>query len=115
MADFLYLFWNKDGKSPMDNASPEEIQKLMQKWMAWVEPVKKAGHLKDGGAPLEMTGKVVHGKKSVTDGPYAETKDVIGGYIVVSAKDINEAVELSRGCPILERDGMIEVRPVRPM
>ena len=116
MADFMYLFWNKDGKSRMDKASPEEIQRIMQKWMAWMEPLKKAGHLKDGGAPLESTGKVVHGgKKTVTDGPYAEAKDVVGGYIIVSAKDLNEATELSKGCPVLEGDGLVEVRPVRPM
>ena len=116
MADFMYLFWNKGGKNPMEAASPEEIQKMMQKWMTWMETLKKAGHLKDGGAPLEMTGKVVHGgKKIVTDGPYAEAKDVVGGYIIVSAKDLNEAAELSKGSPILEGDGMVEVRAVRPM
>jgi len=48
----------------------------------------------------------------VTDGPYAESKDVIGGYTLIEAKDLAEAVELSKGCPILERDGAVEVRPV---
>ena len=116
MADFMYLFWNKDGKSKMEKASPEEIQLIMNKWMGWMDALKKSGNLKDGGAPLEMTGQVVHGgKKSVTDGPYAEAKDVVGGYIIVSAKNIQEAVELSKGCPILEGDGMVEVRPVLKM
>jgi hypothetical protein len=117
MADFLYLFWNKGGKSPMENASPEQIQQIMQKWMGWSGALKNAGHLKDGGAPLEMTGKTVHGvKRSMTDGPYPETKDAIGGYIIVSAKDLNEAVDLTKGCPLLERDGgSVEVRPIRPM
>lgn len=116
MADFMYLFWNKGGNSRMDTASPEEMQKMMQKWMGWMETLKKNGHLKDGGAPLETAGKVVHaGKKNVTDGPYAEAKDTIGGYIIVSAKSLDEATELSKGCPILEGDGMVEVRPVRAM
>jgi hypothetical protein len=116
MADFLYLFWNKDGKMPIDHVSPEEMQKMMQKWMGWMETLKKSGHLKDGGAPLEMTGKTVQGpRKSVVDGPYPEAKDAIGGFIIVTAKDIDEAAELSKGCPILESEGMVEVRPVREM
>lgn len=116
MADFLYLFWNKGARSPMDTASPEQIQKMMQKWMGWMDTLKSSGHLKSTGAPLEMTGKVVHGgKKNVTDGPYAEAKDAVGGFIIVSAKTLEEATELSKGCPILEGDGMVEVRPIRPM
>lgn len=116
MADFLYLFWNKGGVSRMDTASPEEIQKMMQKWMAWSESLKKGGHLKEGGVPLQSAGKVVHGgKKNVTDGPYAEAKDVVGGFLMVSAKNLEEATELSKGCPVLEGDGMVEVRPIRAL
>ena len=55
-----------------------------------------------------MNGK----RKAVTDGPFAEAKDVVGGYTVILAKDLNEAAELSKGCPILEFDGQVEVRPV---
>ncbi len=100
----------------MDTASSKEIQQMMTKWMSWIEKLEKSGHLKDGGAPLESKGKVVHGgKKNVTDGPYAEAKDVMGGYIIVSAKNLTEAVKLSKDCPILAGDGMVEVRPVRRM
>jgi hypothetical protein len=71
------------------------------------------GHLKNPGNPLEPTGKVVKGnQKTVTDGPYAETKDIVGGYIVVEARDIGHAVEISKGCPIFEAGGSVEVRPV---
>jgi len=63
---------------------------------------------------LERTGKVVKGnQKSVHDGPYAEAKDVVGGYTLIEAKDLAQAVELSKGCPILEVGGSVEVRPIR--
>jgi hypothetical protein len=84
----------------------------MQKWVAWFKDLGAKGHLKDPGHPLEHTGKVVSGKqKVVNDGPFAEAKDVVGGYIVVEASDLNQAVELSRGCPILDVGGSVEVRP----
>jgi hypothetical protein len=88
------------------------MQKTMEKWMIWFKELGAKGHLKDPGHPLENSGKVVRGKqKAVNDGPYAEAKDVVGGYIVVEAADIHEAVELSKGCPILDIGGSVEVRP----
>ena len=89
------------------------MQQVMQKWMAWFKELAEKGHVKDRGQPLEGAGKVVDGKrKTVTDGPFAEAKDVVGGYSLILAKDLNEAADLSKGCPILERDGAVEVRPV---
>jgi hypothetical protein len=88
----------------------------MQKWVAWMEELGKNGHLKDRGQPLEDTGKVVRGKqKTVTDGPYTESKDLVGGYTLVEAKDLAQAAELSKGCPIFDTDGLVEVRPVMEM
>jgi len=86
---------------------------MMQKWMAWLKELAGKGHIKDQGQPLERTGKLVRGKqKTVTDGPFAEAKDVVGGYTLIEARDLQQAVELSKGCPILEVDGEVEVRPV---
>jgi hypothetical protein len=85
----------------------------MQRWMAWFKDLSQQGHVKDQGQPLERAGKVVKGKqKVVTDGPFAEAKDVVGGYTLIEARDLEQAVELSKGCPILEREGAVEVRPV---
>jgi hypothetical protein len=90
------------------------MQKTMQKWVAWFKELGASGHIKDPGHPLERTGKVVKGnQKSVHDGPYAEAKDVVGGYTLIEAKDLGQAVELSKGCPILEVGGSVEVRPIR--
>ena len=114
MANFLYLFWNKQGdwKPP----SPAEMERRTKAWMNWMEDLRKSGHAIKAGERLDGTGKVVRGKaKVVTDGPYAESKDAIGGYLVIEAKDLAEAVELSKGCPVLEGEGSVEVRPVVSM
>jgi hypothetical protein len=92
------------------------MQKYMEKWLVWFKELGAKGHLKDPGHPLEHTGKVVNGKqKIVTDGPYAEAKDVVGGYMLIEAKDLAHAVEISKGCPIFEAGGSVEVRPIEKM
>ena len=112
MSQFLYLY--RGGRN--GQRSPEDAQKTMQKWMSWLKGLGDSGHLKDQGQPLEPGGKVVKGKtKTITDGPFAEAKDLVGGFTLVEARDINEAVELSKGCPILEEDGAVEVRPIMIM
>ena len=111
MSEFLYLYRGGEG-----GRSPERMQEMMQKWMAWLKDLGQKGHIKDQGQPLERAGKVVNGKqKTVTDGPFAEAKDVIGGYTLVEARDLEQAVELSKGCPIFELDGGVEVRPIMKM
>ena len=111
MSEFLYLY-----RSDSRERSPEMAQQMMQKWMAWLKDLGQKGHIKDQGQPLERAGKLVKGKqKTVTDGPFAEAKDVIGGYTLIEARDLDQAVELSRGCPIFEVDGAVEVRPVMKM
>jgi hypothetical protein len=111
MSEFLYLY-----RGGEEGHSPERMQQTMQKWVAWLTDLTNKGHIKDQGQPLERSGKLVKGKqKSVTDGPFAEAKDVIGGYTLVQARDLEQAVELSKGCPIFEVDGAVEVRPIMKM
>ena len=87
MSAFTYLFRGRETA-----ASPEHMQQTMEKWVAWFKELGAHGHIKDPGHPLESTGKVVKGtQKIVNDGPYAEAKDVVGGYIVVEAKDLAHA------------------------
>lgn len=112
MSQFLYLYRGGRTTPP----SPDEAQRIMQKWMTWLKGLGESGNLKDQGQPLEPRGKVVKGKaKTITDAPFAEAKDLVGGFTVVEARDINEAAELSKGCPILEEDGTVEVRPIMIM
>jgi len=84
----------------------------MKKWTDWRDTLEKSGNIKQLGDRLDGTGKVVRGKaKAVTDGPYVEVKDFIQGYMLVSAKDVDHALELAKECPILESDGTVEIRP----
>lgn len=111
MSEFTYLF--RGGTAP---GSPELTQQRMQKWVAWMKVLGQKGYIKDPGNPLERTGKMIKGnQKTVTDGPYAETKDIVGGYMVIEAKDIDHAVEISKDCPIFEAGGSVEVRPIMKM
>ncbi|MGH9434025.1 MAG: YciI family protein [Terriglobia bacterium] len=108
MSEFLYLYRRREA-----GRSPEKMQETMQKWTAWLKELGEKGHIKDRGHPLERAGKLVTGKqKIVTDGPFPETKDFIGGYTVIEAKGLDHAVQISLGCPIFEVGGGVEVRPV---
>lgn len=108
MSDFVFLY--RGGEA---GRTPERAQEMVQKWMTWFKALADRGHLKDRGLPLERSGRLVKGRqKVVTDGPFAETKDVVGGFTLIEAGDLDQAVELSKGCPIFETDGAVEVRPV---
>jgi len=112
MKEFMFLLW---GGYPDPSLSPEQMQRHMQKWTAWVEQLAESGRLRSG-LPLERAGKLVSGpNKLVTDGPFPEAKEVVGGYFIISAHDINEAVEISKGCPIFADGGAVEVRPIMEM
>lgn len=111
MSEFAFLY--RGGEA---GRSPERMQQTMQKWMAWFKDLAEKGHIKDRGQPLEGGGKLVRGRqKTVTDGPFAEAKDVIGGFTLIEARDLGQAVELAKGCPIFEVEGAVEVRPVRKL
>ena len=112
MSAFMLIFRG----SPPHRDSPEQLQQHMQKWMTWFEGLTRDGVYKGQGAPLEAEGKVLRGtRKTLSDGPYAEAKDLVGGYAIIEARDLDAAVEVARGCPTYERDGAVEVRPVRPI
>ena len=112
MSEYLFLYRGPSA----DSASPEQMQQIMQKWLAWFKDLGEKGHIKNPGQPLQTAGKTVRGTgKSIHDGPFAEAKDVVNGYTLVEAKDLDQAAELAKGCPILDRDGSVEVRPIRKM
>lgn len=116
MTDFIYLFRSSKEARRAAMGTPELAQQSMQRWLGWVRELDAKGHLKSRGQPLETSGKTVRGKKKViTDGPFAEVKDLVAGFMVVQAADLAQAAELAKGCPILEGDGAVEVRPVMAM
>ena len=111
MAKFIYLF--RSNPSAYQSLSPEQMQQILKQWMDWRDALEKSGHMGQAGQRLEGKGKVVRGtKKAVTDGPYVEVKDFVQGYMLIEAKEMDQAVELAQGCPVLERDGTVEIRPL---
>jgi hypothetical protein len=93
--------------------SHEELQKLINQNKAWFERLTLQGKAKPGRA-LERTGAIVSGKNGrfVMDGPFAESKEAIGGYLVLDVETIEEAIAIAQGSPGLAYGGSIEVRPV---
>lgn len=97
----------------MSEASPDQMQANMGKWMSWIEKLSKEGKYV-AGEPLLPGGKLVSGPggKTVTDGPYTEGKEVVGGFFIIDAKDMDEAVAISKDCPDYELGGSVQVRQV---
>ena len=111
-SEYLLLFrstiWDK-------NLSPAEMQRIMAETMAWFERLRRQGKLK-AAQPLFEEGKIVSGKqgRSVADGPFAESKEAVGGYLLLLTNTLEEAVEIAQGWPLLECGASVEVRPVAP-
>ena len=115
MKDFLLLFRGGDEGMSAARQSPEGYQKHMMKWKTWMESLGKQGKF-IGGQPLAGGGSVIKGaKKVVTDGPFVEGKEIVGGYLMIKAKDLSEATEISKNCPIFDYDGIVEVREVQQL
>jgi hypothetical protein len=113
MSKFMFIF-RGGGYATPGLVSPTELQQHLAKWSAWTNGLMAAGRLVGAdGLSHPPTGKTVRGRERlVTDGPYAESKDLVSGTLVIEAASIDEAAELARDCPILEFDGSVEVRPV---
>jgi len=100
----------------MENLSPEQMQAHMEKWKTWMGGLAEQGKLA-GGLPLAKEGKqVINSGNTITDGPFAEGKEVVGGYLIINAEDIDSATEISKDCPLLESSNAnIEVREILSM
>jgi hypothetical protein len=116
MRDFMFLYRIPTPTANQPAESPQQMQERMQRWTAWFKDLESRGVLKNIGAALESTGALVKDKKpAITDGPFAEAKDIIGGYSVVSAENLAHANELAIDCPVFKMGGFVEVRPIRQM
>lgn len=109
---FLLLFRNA-GPDAHAHLGPEERTRLAQQWNDWYDGLAKAGKV-EHGRPLELNGRVVSGVRGekVTDGPYAEAKEVVGGYFFLRVASLDEATEIAKRCPGLAVGLTVEVRPV---
>jgi hypothetical protein len=109
--EYLLLFRGNDWYKSL---SPEEMQGVASKWMAWFKRLTDEG-ICLGGQPLEREGRMVSGKNGrvVSDGPFAESKEAIGGYFLLRVNTMDEAVAIAKECPGLAYGIQVEVRPVR--
>lgn len=103
-----YMLIYRDPAEPKAAPSPEEMQGFLALWGQWFEQF--APHIVDGGDGLLPTGRVLQPNGIVSDGPYVEAKEMIGGYSVVQADTYEAAVEIARACPIAQIGGAIEIR-----
>ncbi len=114
MKEFLLVFRrNEGGGEPQP--SPEQLQAMMKPWQDWIGNIAAQNKLVNSGNRLSSDGRVVKSNNVITNGPYVEMKEAIGGYIIVRANSIDEAAELSKDCPILQMNGNVEVRTIVPM
>lgn len=110
MADFLFIYrGNPDADTKL---APEEMQQIMNKWGEWIRTALQKGWMTNPGDALGNEGKVVKSTKVVTDGPFVEAKEIVGGYSVIKADSLAAAAELAKGCPGLLTGGTVEVRPL---
>lgn len=110
MKEFMMIFIGGDYAKA--GLSPTDADDRMQKWMAWIEDLKKQD-LYINGKPLLPEAKRVKGSDQVvTDGPFVETKELVGGYFLFKARDMDHAVSLTRGYPDYDLGGTVEVRPI---
>jgi hypothetical protein len=107
---YMFLFRGNEWQKGL---SPEEMQKVAGQWMAWFERLTAQGKV-TAGSPLEKEGKVVSGKNGrvVSDGPFAESKETVGGYFLLQVNSLDEAIALAQECPGLPYGAKVEVRPV---
>ncbi|MCC8424332.1 YciI family protein [Mucilaginibacter sp. UR6-11] len=113
MNDFLLIFRRDAGFDAQ--LTPAQLQAISKPWQDWMGGLAAQNKLADSGNRLAVEGKVVKPGNVITNGPYVEIKEAIGGYIVVRAASLDEAAELSKGCPILTTGGNVEVRQIVPM
>jgi len=107
---YLFLFRGTDWSKKL---SPEEMQNVANQWTAWFKRLSEQGKVL-GGSPLDLEGKVVSGTngRTIVDGPFAESKEAIGGYFLLQVDTLEEAVAIAKHCPGLPHGATVEVRHI---
>ncbi len=108
MKEFMMIFRNDRSNA---KPSPEQMQAMVKQWQDWIGGIAAQGKFVTTNA-LGFQGKTIQSDNTITDGPYAEVKEIVGGYIIVKADNLDEAVQLADGCPTLASGGKVEVRDV---
>lgn len=109
MSEFMMIF----RMAPIANfqPTPEQMQESIKHWQDWIGSIAAQGKFVSTNQ-LGFNGKTLKPDGVITDGPYAELKEIVGGYIIVNAENIDDALKLAEGCPILFVGGHVEVRDI---
>ena len=110
MKEFLLLF--RTDYDNVSKASPDQAEAMMKKWMDWIGGIAAQNKLATRGNRLQSSGRIVKSNNVVTNGPYTDIKESIGGYSIIKANNYDEAVEMAKGCPVLLAGGNVEVREI---
>ena len=107
MEDFVLLFRQPDSYS----RSPGDFEAAMKQWDKWLNALEADGKLVNNGIQLGRNGKVLKAGGVITDGPFVEIRERLNGFVVIKAESLDDAITLAHGCPILDINGTVEVRP----
>jgi len=110
MKEFALLF--RQPSFDYSNLSADEMAALSKKWSDWAGALAAEGRLVDNGVRLDPTGKVLKAGGLVTDGPFVEIREILGSLVVIKADNLDDAITAAHGCPVLDRGGSVEIRPV---
>lgn len=113
-----YMLFLHEDQGQFDGRSQSEMMKVIKEYGAWADKMRKAKRFAGGEKLTDDAGKVLRpkgGKIVVTDGPYAESKEVVGGFFTIKAKNYAEACKIARECPHLKYGGRVEVRQVHQL
>jgi len=113
MKDYLFLYHADYNAMPA--ATAEQIDAMSKRWMDWINSIADKNQLSERGNRLASTGKVLKSDYSITNGPYTEIKESIGGYSMIKAASYDIAIEIAKGCPILTVGGNVEIREISVM
>lgn len=110
MKEFMLLF--RQPSYDYSNTSPKEMEVLAKKWKDWASSIASQGKLVSNGPRLAMEGKVLKAGGVITDGPFVEIRERLGSFIIIKANSLEEATTLAHGCPALDANGSVEIRPL---
>ena len=118
MANFVLLLHTPADRPRVTSAGPEDYTRITREYMDWADRVRADGHMKGGSKLMDEPGKILRSAGSriaLTDGPYAESKEIVGGFFMISATDYAEACRIAESCPHIKYGSYIEVRQVQEL
>ncbi len=106
------LIFRQSNYADYSKATPQEMQAMSKKWHDWVGGIAAQGKFVSNGSRLALDGKVLKASGVITDGPFVEIREMLGGFIIVKADSIEDATTLAHGCPAIDKGGSVEIRPI---